>query len=207
MLVDNTKIIKCIEKSIEAKLAAKKEILSNLQQNGEPFYPPFLECFDITWKEEPIERLKQILLLPILILLCVVLVLSTPLIYLVHLWDVRKKTNKLEKEVHSENHIDSKTIYHEIDSLISLWQLYGLNEFDFSKEEMFDLLRDWLEILYGKEIVGSLNLEKRLINIQEEQQKANTPYYDGIPDASHYNFISPVEHLIIDLSEEFTEHE
>lgn len=200
--------LQCLEKAHEARIASARRRLEDLRKNGVPFDSP-LSGFSvgIDWKDEPRERTKQILFMPIAFFLVVFLALMVPVMYILHLLEVQNQKRSLKTEIAGENIKPTNTETPTIKTLESLWQLHGLNEYKYSSAERLELLSKWIEILYGKKIAEGLNLNQRVEAIAIRHVEANRPYYEGKSEALHFSFVSPVDSLMRELSEELPEYD
>lgn len=135
------------------------------------------------------------------------LALMVPVAYILHLLEVQNKKRSLKTEIAGENINPTNTETPTIKTLESLWQLHGLDEYKYSSEERLELLSEWIEILYGKRIAEGLNLNQRVEAMAIRHAEANRPYYEGKSDAPHFYFVSPVDSLIRELSEELPEYD
>ena len=199
---------KCIEKAYEARVISAQNRLEDLRKNGISFDSP-LSGFSgsIEWKEERKERIKQILFIPIALMLVAFMVLSVPVVYLLHLWEAHNKNKSIKNEITANCQNITNIEVPKIKTLELLWHLHGLNEYQYDSAEKIELLKIWLEILYGEENTKSLNINQRVKTISGRHVKANIPYYQGKEGAAHYHFVSPVDALIRELSDELPEYE
>lgn len=189
-------------------MASARRRLEDLRKNGVPFDSP-LSGFSvgIDWKDEPRERTKQILFMPIAFFLVAFLALLVPVMYILHLLEVQNKKRSLKTEIAGKNTNPTNTETPTIKTLESLWQLHGLDEYKYSSEDRLELLSKWIEILYGKRIAEGLNLNQRVEAMAIRHAEANRPYYEGKGDALHFHLVSPVGSLIRELSEELPEYD
>lgn len=193
----------CIEKSRKAQLVIARARLEELRVNGITFDSPVGGfCSGMEWEENPSERLKKFALLPVALVLMAFLLLLTPCMYILHLWDVynRKRglksvIRKLEKEALSTQVPDEKV-------LELLWELHGMGTYEYPFAERLNLLGSWIDILYGKEVADNLGLKTRVDEISKRHMETNRSYYEGKDGAPHFFFMPPVESLIGALSEE-----
>ncbi|MGB5218471.1 MAG: hypothetical protein WBN66_09235 [Smithella sp.] len=105
-----TKEQECIEKSLAVKIASTKARLAKLHEDGIPFEGenPLSGLIEgirggIAWEEKTNGKIKQILILPLLIPAILFMMILTPLIYISHRWDVLKKKQELKKEIRELN--------------------------------------------------------------------------------------------------------
>ncbi len=104
--MDSNKQRACIIKSLEVKIASEKARLAKLQKEGIPFdrENPLSGIMDglrggITWEEKTSGKIRQLLLLPLLIVMFLLVTVLLPFIYITHLRDVHKKKQELKKEI------------------------------------------------------------------------------------------------------------
>lgn len=198
----------CIEEAGKAKAASAQSKLVDLQRNGIPFDNP-LEGFTsgIEWKAGAKEKLKQVSLLPIVLILIIFLGLMVPIMYLIHMRELAQRKRELRAVITSQRIQSSHHQLPDKKTVESLWRLHGLNNSDYNDNERIALLSTWVAILYGKEESFSVDLDQRLLAISERQAAANRPYYEGNQNAAHFHFMSPVDALIVELSEELPSYD
>lgn len=198
----------CIKAASEARIASAQRRLDNLRDNGMPFDSPLSGfTWGIEWKDRPGERIKQILLFPVAFILITFLALMVPVAHLMHQVAIHKKKQNLKKEITDEEVNPDIASTPKIKTLGALWQLHGLDEYKHSSDERVELLSKWLEILYEKNVVVDLDINNRVKAIAASHVEANRPYYEGQNGAAHFHFVSPVESLIRELSEELPEYD
>lgn len=238
-----TKEQECIEKSLEVRIASAKAQLDKLQKEGIPFdrENPLSGIIDgvrggITWEEKISDKIKQILLLPLLPIVLLLVSVLLPFIYITHLRDVSKKKQGLKKEiieledvrinknypvlqydyrkdkklqatlsflgVKADKDVFSSNIPKD-NTLYSLWRLYGLDK-TFSSDERIGLVRDWIDILYGKEVADKLNIEGRVQETMARNAGVSESFHESSNEL-HHNcilFMNPVDSVVRDLSKE-----
>ena len=204
--MSSQKEIQCIKKANEVRVASAQRRLKRLCDNGVPFdYPLAGIGWGVDWKEDPKERTKQILLLPIGFVLIIFLLLITPLAYLEHIREVCKEKQSMKNQIlelsQAVNNFKTPTIK----TLDYLWHLHGIDNYD--TDEQVALLTDWVEILYGNEVVESLHINERLESITDSHVRANALSYEPNSDAPHFFFTPPVKCLIRKLSEELCRYD
>jgi hypothetical protein len=193
----------CIKKSQEVKIASAKARLVHLQNNGMPFENPIVGLFGggIKWEEKTSSRIRQILLLPLVIVVCLLMAILIPFMYITHLWDVQKKKQELKKEINELNNYaydlpQDKT-------LLSLWFLHGLDAYAFSSDERISLIKDWIDTLYGQAVTNALQIEKRVIDIEESNGEFQRMVHEDKSNLVRCVILqSSVDSLIRNLSEE-----
>jgi len=197
----------CIIKAHQAKLAVAMARLAEHRKDGVLFDNP-LEGFTgrIKWKEDVGERIIQMALLPLGLVLVLFLLLMIPFIYVVNVWawyanrkELKSEIKALEEEPQSDQAPDEK-------DLESLWWLHGLEDRKYTSDERLNLLGGWIDILYGEDVAKDLRIQSRVDESRQRQMKANRPYYEG-KDSPHYHFGSPVDSVIRTLSKELSEYE
>lgn len=238
-----TKEQECIEKSLVVRLTAAKARLAKLQKEGIPFdrENPLSGIIDgvrggITWEEKISDKIKQILLLPLLPIVLLLVSVLLPFIYITHLWDVHKKKQELKKEISELENVRINKDYSALrydsrkdkqlqnilsvlgskfdkdigssdipqdNTLWSLWKLYGLEK-SFSSEARIDLVRNWIDILYGKEVADKLNIEGRVKETMARNAGVSESFHESNNEL-HHNcilFMNPVDSVVRDLSKE-----
>jgi hypothetical protein len=199
---------RCIERSLQARLAAAKTRLAELNKDRIPFDHPLRGITGgITWNKTIVGKIKQIALLPLVLLFVLIAYASTPILYILTLWELLQKRHELkmnikalEAESLSDDVPDEKT-------LGSLWWLHGLEDRDYSCDERVSLLDTWISVLYGEDAATNLRLQSRVAKIAEQNYKVNLPYAQGKEGAAHFILASPVDTLLRQLSEELPLYE
>lgn len=199
----NHREILCIEQASAARISAARERLTNLQKRGVPFESPLSGLsIAIDWNGETKEKIRQIFLMPIAFVLVFLLAILVPVAYIVHLVEINEKKKKLKKEIIFEAQASKNREVPKIKTLKQLWSIHGFDEHKYTTEERIELLEKWINILYGADMALSLNLEERVKIIELRHSEANKSYHKGEIDAHFFHFISPVDALIQNLSEE-----
>jgi hypothetical protein len=85
-------------------------------------------------------------------------------------------------------------------TLRGLWWNY-VDRRSLTSDHQIELLSSWLKVLYDEKS-STADLRKRVDKILERQIKANEPYYSGTEDGPHFNFVPPVECLVMDFDKE-----
>lgn len=206
MSVDNTQEIQCIFKAREYKLSVVKDYLEDLTRNGEKFENP-LAGFGpgITWEEDRAKRFKQIMFLPVALMLTVVLVFSTPIGYISHLVEMRNKKNKAKEEILRLSEVPSEIVFPVEKNISALWDLQGLDGGEYTPDLKLQLIHEWLDILYGPGTADALNIEGHIQDIARGHAEANRSFYEG-KGGPHILFVPPVETMIKEISKELSEY-
>jgi len=204
----STKEMECVRVALDAKLLAAKHRLDEIRKNGIPFESPisgFTGKFE--WDEKTGKIIIQFLLMPIAFLLILFLMLLTPIAYITHIRDSYKKKQEISNEI---NNLKQSTQPYEVPKMKSLeflWNLHGLDEYKYNTTERITVLKKWITVLYGEEIKSKLNFEARLDEITKRHAEANIPFYQGVEGAAHFHFMSSVDSLIRDLTNELPEYD
>lgn len=191
---------RCIQLAKDAKLAVAKRRLS--EQESRRFDNPLNGSFEIVWEVGWRRRTKQILLVPLALVLMALLV---PLAYLVHMWDVRDERRALKQQIREL----SSTVPSDVPSnktIEALWTHCGLESRALSWDESLELLAKWLGILYGETCASTIDVESRATGKAKAHKAANLPYYEGKSEI-HYHFSHPIESLIRELSQELPHYD
>jgi len=191
----------CIIKSHEAKIISAKSHLKQIKENGIPFDNPVSGFTGFKWEESIAGRIKQTILLPFVFILIIFLFLLIPFAYISHFRKVNHKKQEIKAQIKYLETNPYPTHAPNKKTLESLWDIYGMEKDNYSQDERMNLLNTWIENLYGKKILESLNLKSKIKQIAENHRKANQPYYEG-EEAPHYHFMPPFDELISNLSEE-----
>ena len=192
----------CIVISHQARLAAANARLAELEKNGIPFDSPISGIAGgIEWEENIGGRIMQAAILPLVLVFSLFLYVMTPVAYIQHLRKVHQKKKELEREIQA---IESELLSDQVPDrkdVESLWRLHGLDERKYSLDERVNLLSNWIDTLYGKDASNNLRLKSKAEDIAERNFKANLPCYED-KDAPHFRFVSPVDSMARQLSEE-----
>ena len=193
----------CIEIACQARQAAATARLAELKKNGVPFENPISDLAGgITWNESLVGKLKQIALLPLLLVYVLVAFAMVPIFYILNLWDVYLKKKELKREIKA---LEVESLSDEVPDekdVKSLWRLHGFEERECSLDEKLNLLSDWIRTLYGRDVLMNLRLQSRVDKIAEIRVKVNLPYYRGEEGAGHFILAPTVDTLLRQLSEE-----
>ncbi len=201
----NEKESVCIAQSHAAHLASARRRLAELSL-GIPFQGPLVGFTgDIAWKESHRERIKQIALLPVVLLVALFLAAVTPVMYLVHRCDlfqcrraVVKEIRALKKEGPAVDVPDKKALEH-------LWAFHGLHGPEYSCDEQVELLNCWMITLYGNEIAKRYRLKEMLEEVAILQPEANKDDYTKA-GSMHVHSALPLYGLLASLSEELPDY-
>lgn len=197
----------CIEKSHEARLAAAKARLAELEKNGIPFDSAFSGMIGrIEWHEGIVGKLLQIALLPLELVFVLVAIVMTPIAYIKHLCKIRQKKKEIEKEILVLEAEQLSDQVPDVKDVESLWRIHGLDERKYSLTERASLLESWVGVLYGKDVSDKLRLKFRAGVIARRNLRANQCCYEDM-DAPHFRFASPVDTLVRQVSEELPAYE
>lgn len=193
----------CIEITHQARLVAAKARLAELKKNGVPFENPISDLSGgITWNESLVGKLKQITLLPLMLVYVLVSFIMTPIAYVLHLWQSYNKKQKLRREIKALETESLSGQVPEEKTLESLWELHGLDECESSLDERMNLLSDWVDTLYSEDVSKNLRLKSKVEVIVARRFKINLPYYQGKEGAAHFLLTPPVDSLLRQLSAE-----
>jgi len=129
----------------------------------------------------------------------------TPLVFLQDQWDLRQEKRSLAKKIAKIDINPANFDVPATKTLYGLWQLHGLNA-NSHPDESRKLLSEWIEILYGKKVLESLDFDQRLEDILATHARMNRPYYEGDSEAPYFVFMPPVRCLIKELSKELGEY-
>ncbi len=178
----NTKERACIAQSHEAHLASAKRRLARLSLTS-TFDGP-LKGFSggVKWETNHHSRIKQVALLPVVLLIVVLLLAVTPAMYLAHRWGVFQRRRETVKEIHglekerpSMDAPDKKDLEH-------LWAFHGLHGAGHDFDEKIELLYSWVTTLYGQEAAEAHRIKAQFDAAGEKQLDANRAYYEGRSD-------------------------
>lgn len=165
---------------------------------------------------------KQIVFLPIILIVIPILALMALFDYVAHLRKRARMMAALRDEIRRLRSCPLPLGEASVGTLDALWSLHGLendplsfhddlatwaflhgphNDVDHS-EMALNLLCQWVDILYGTGRSVDLKIHERAREIERQMGEANRPYYEGQKGAPHYHFGSPLESLIKELSDE-----
>ena len=196
---------RCIDAAKEAKIHYAKRRLDEFCKKVENFESPFIGIGDaLSLKLNPTEKIKQLAFMPIcFIMLC----LFTPLIYAIHLIESRDKIRCLKEELaHEKTRIEDLKAP-KVKTLRALWEICGLERHKYTHDERIDLLSKWIEILYGKETLERLGIDRMVHAIGVKNLNLNIPYFECEEYALHYGVRAIVDILIEKLSEDLPVYE
>lgn len=80
-------------------------------------------------------------------------------------------------------------------NLLTFWINYGPHD-RLDDRASLELLKKWIEILYGREILSSLCLDDLISEISEKQLRANRDFYAQKDGAMKFIFYSPCQQAI-----------
>lgn len=162
---------------------------------------------EIKWETDPGKRLRQIILLPVVLFIVLLSALLTPPMYFMHLWDRYRAWHELKRMIALDPSSAADAESPAEKSIADLWSLHGLNESGSSIDERLELLSKWVAILYGERTATELDIKQRHAAIAERQFKANRSWYEGKEDAFHFMFSPPMRVLIEQLSQELPSYD
>lgn len=192
---------RCLHASLQATSHVAERHLLEVERVGRPFDNPLSGLRRIEWRRSTIGKLKQVLLLPVAVVLVGLLGLAVPFLYLGHLWSVTSEKRELRRRA-SRRGSRAKIAAPEIKTIAALWAVYGLQGVEYEEHDQIEVLLQWLRILYGKDFAESIDLDERLESIKYRHRQANRPYVEGVPGAAHYRFVPAIEVLVNELSQE-----
>ena len=200
----NSNEFQCIEKANKAKAALARLELEVIREKGLAA-DTLLSEFNLSkyWQGGMLVKIIRTLLLPVGL---IVLILVDVVIVGVNIRETHIEKRRLQAEILKEKIIPKNLEAPKKKTLRSLWQLHGLSERACTNEGRLQLLSEWIEILYGESVAKGINLNQRLTAIMSIHERVNRPYYEGESDATHFFFGSPVDGLIMELSEELREY-
>lgn len=86
--------------------------------------------------------------------------------------------------------------------LTHLWQAAAVIVDDLPLEPTLDLLTEWIALLYSPTRCEQLSVRACFEEMMAKRVEANRGWYEGDPDAPHFQFRDPVLSLIALLSKE-----
>jgi hypothetical protein len=144
--------------------------------------------------------LKQVVLMPIALMLILILALLAPFDYGAHLRKLARKRARLKDEIRRLN-VRSVPLEASERTLRTLWSHCELDRAPHVSTNL-DLLCQWIDVLYGSGSSVELKIREREREIGRRMSEANRPYNEDVQGAIHYYFGPPIDALIEELSEE-----
>ena len=199
------KELRCIDAARNAKIIYAQRRLDDFLKKNKNFENPLTDILDaLNLKLNTSEKIEQLIFIPArLIILC----LLTPLTYAIHLIESCNTKIRLKRELmHVKTRIENIKSP-KIKTLNSLWNIYGLDQNNYTHNDRIDLLSKWITILYGKETLERLNINQIAHAIGEKNSNLNRPYFESEKNAPHY-YIRPIVDILIEkLSEDLPAYE
>jgi hypothetical protein len=158
------------------------------------------------WEDNIGGIIRQIVLLPVMIVICLFLLIITPFIYATYLRDVRKEKSELKDEIDRWSSEPRLFKVPDIKQLATLWAVHGIESYKYPFEIQFSLLGQWLDILYGKEVSETLNLGDRITEIQKQQAMGSLDSHKN-RNKQDVPIVPPIPMLIRKLSDELPPYE
>lgn len=159
------------------------------------------------WEENVGGKIKQIVLLPVMLVMYSFLLIMTPFIYAVHWRNVHKEKSKLRDEINRWSSEPRSFKVPDSKQLASLWAVHGLESYGYAFEIQVDLLREWLDILYGNDISDALHLRDRISEIETQQADTRIQFNKKNRQIPHVTLTPPIPTLIRRLSDELPPYE
>jgi len=197
MRMDTSKEAQCAE--IAAKL--RREAARNgLYKGGRAFHNPLDRIAGgIKWKEPAGDRAKQILGLPLVLIVVLVMALYIFVPYLMHRYRLYHLQHEYDKKVETES--TSNTFE-------ALWRKHGFDEGKYDRDVCVEAYSKWVEVLYDKKTCDDLNVKRMAGDISTRQVQLNAPYYETGCFGEHPHFyFGPVGcTLLRDVGEQLGEY-
>lgn len=141
---------------------------------------------EVEWRPDFWGKVMQASLLPLVFMFKWLVFMASPILYVVDICEKYKNRKILKNKIQDiENNMDSVFDAPEEKTLDHLWRYYGLDEKN-GEESNFQLLGEWVELLYGNETRKRVDFEQLKAEIHKRQAEANNR---SEPDAPHYHFI------------------
>lgn len=194
----SSKELKCIKQAYAVKLSeAKARLVEHAKSEvyfenlvGVPYKKILPELISVFGEKESVsEKIKYGALLPVTFFLVISLILMTPFAYAEKYWEHYKEKQKIKKEIKEQETKSLSVKFPEEKVLVLLWQLHGLNRYDYKFDVRLNLLSIWIEILYGRETLNTCDLPSRRKEISSRYVKLNQPYYAGTKGAAHFEVV------------------
>jgi hypothetical protein len=175
---------KCIARTREYESKQIAEEAKLYEGILNPSWNPF-EGFitDFTWESSLTGKIKQCLLLPLIIPFVIIVFLVIPFVFMLdYIYGIKRRRLKSKEEAKKTDKDTPYVVKSPIEKTIySLWTengsaFGGLNSFD-----KLDLLCEWVDFLYGEHTSNRLKLRRRGLKIRQEQLEAQrklTQEYD-----------------------------
>ncbi|MDQ5985088.1 MAG: hypothetical protein CSYNP_00792 [Syntrophus sp. SKADARSKE-3] len=197
----------CIRKARQTRVSAAQARLNDIAENGIPYESPFRIIKDkMAWEDNIGGIIKQIILLPVMIVIFSFILVIAPFSYTIYLRDVRKEKLKLKDEINRWSAEPHSFKVPDIKQLATLWSVHGIEPYKYSFETQLFLLGQWLDILYGKKVSETLNLDDRIAEIQNQQSMSSLDALKKL-NKQDVPIVPPIAMLIRRLSDELPPYE
>lgn len=193
---------KCIRLAQEVRITALKQKI-NEYSIWKTDTPNFIEEFKfdgVTWRPDLKGKILQVTVMPLVFIMKWVLFLLTPLFVVFMAGERLIEKRKLKRQLRdAKGSLDLSYQGPEEKTLDQLWRFYGLDR-TFGDKTNFQLLSNWIELLYGTEIRKRFNFEQLKSDIYRRQAEANAGYYRREPNSAHFSFVDISWSLAIEIS-------
>ena len=145
----------------------------------------------------------EFLMLPLVLLYKILIVITFPIYFLIVLVIRLFEKQSLKNDIKALRRQTLDFCFIQYKNLESLWETYGLERREYSNQAKLTLLKYWVEILYCRVTLDSLNLDDRYKSLIGAEARLNAASIVRFgTDWPTFTLAHPIDTLIGRLSEE-----
>jgi len=194
----------CIESAAQIRIEKLLAVVNALSAVNIIKKSPLRFVFDVDKPCSNSPRTKlEVVILPFMLALKLFIVITFPLYFLLVYMLNSLDKKRLKDEIKSIENMAFVTYSVECKSLESLWCMYGLDRNEYSDDRKLVLLKNWIEILYGRLVLDSLSLDELYKSMSSTESRTNAAGFSELGfDRPTFTLMNPIDSLIRRLSDE-----